>query len=99
MILISNLFNTLTSLQTLSFSSRVLTSNIFPQGVTDILSLIFNIADNSDLKQYFQEVIDTIDISVNHMIDEDPTFIPLSKDANIPHQMINASGLRQLKSM
>ncbi len=78
---------------------RAMTSNIFPQGVADILSSVFNIADNSDLMQYFQEVIDTVDISVNNMIDEDPTFIPLSKDANIPHQMINASGLRQLKSM
>jgi len=78
---------------------KVTNSNIFPQGIADILSSVFNIVDNSDLMQYFQEIIDTVDICVRNMTDEDPDFIPLSKEDNIPYQTINAFGLRELKSM
>ncbi|PKC15967.1 hypothetical protein RhiirA5_348364, partial [Rhizophagus irregularis] len=31
------------------------------------------------------------------MIDEDPTFLPLSDEMFTSHQMINASGLRELE--
>ncbi len=73
-----------------------MTSNVFPQ---DILSSIFNIADNSNLVQHFQEIIDTVNIGVKTMADENPDFVPLNKEVHIPHQIINASGLRELKSI
>ncbi|RIA81589.1 hypothetical protein C1645_550331 [Glomus cerebriforme] len=73
-----------------------MTSNIFPHGVSEILSSVFNTTDNSDLMQYFLEMIDTVDVGVKTMIDEDPTFLPLSEEMYTPHRMINATGLREL---
>ncbi|CAG8568541.1 13370_t:CDS:10 [Funneliformis mosseae] len=85
-------------LKTLSSAIGIMSLNAFPQVVTDILSSVFSITENSDIMKYFQEVIDTVDISVKTMTDENPDFIPLSKEeVNIPHQMINASGLHMLK--
>ncbi|CAI2162136.1 5761_t:CDS:10 [Funneliformis geosporum] len=84
-------------LRTLSYVLSVMTSNIFPHGVSDILSSIFNISDHFELMQHFQEIIDTVDIGVKTMFDDDPEFAPLSNEAHIPHKMINASGLRGLK--
>lgn len=76
-----------------------MTSDIFPQGVAEIFSSVFSVKDNSDLMHYFQEIMDTVDIGVKTMIDEDPTFLPLSDETYTSHQMINASGLRELESM
>ncbi|CAI2162134.1 5760_t:CDS:10 [Funneliformis geosporum] len=85
-------------LKTLSCAIGVMTLNAFPQVVTDILSSIFNITESSDVMKYFQEIIDTIDIGVKTMTDENPDFIPLNQEeVHIPHQMINASGLHMLK--
>jgi hypothetical protein len=89
-------------LQALCGAATIMSLNILPQGVTDILSSVFNISDNSDLMQYFQEIMDTVDIGVKTMIDEDPTFLPLSDEmftSQTSHRMINATGLRQLESM
>jgi len=80
---------------------KVMTSNIFPQGVADILSSVFNINNNfsPDLMKYFQEIIDTVEIGVNIIPDKNPDFIPLNREANSRYQMINDSGLHELKSM
>ena len=77
-----------------------MTSNVISQTVSDILSAVFNISDNSDLTQYFQEIIDTVDIGVKTITDDEPNFIPLDDgNQSVPHKMINASGLHKLKSM
>ena len=74
------------------------TSNIFPQGIADILSSVFNIPNNynPDLIKYIQEIIDTVDIGAATIVDETPDFIPLDKDK---YSVINDAGLRGLKSM
>ncbi|CAI2181887.1 15034_t:CDS:10, partial [Funneliformis geosporum] len=71
--------------------------NDFPPDVANILTSIFNISGNSDLMKYFQEIIDIVDVGIKTIIDENPDFIPLNKEVYIPHQMINNSGLRELK--
>ena len=76
-----------------------MTSNIFPNGVADILSSIFNLNEKSDFVQHIQEIIDAVDSGVKTIDDEYPDFNPLSKEKDIPYQMINATGLRELKSM
>ena len=73
-----------------------MTSTVFPKVVSEILAAIFDISDDSDLIQYIQEIIDTVDTGVMKVMDEDPDFNPLSGEA---YKMINASGLRQLKSI
>lgn len=77
----------------------IMISNIFPQSVTEILSSVFNISDDSDYMQHIQEIIDTVDIGVKTITDEDPTFLPLNKERDIPYQMINSVGLRELESI
>ncbi|CAG8476122.1 17633_t:CDS:10 [Funneliformis caledonium] len=74
-------------LQTLSVFQKVVASN---------LSSIFN-TSNTDITQYFQEIIDTIDIGVRTVTDENPDFIPLNDDKSNPYLTINAIGLRELK--
>jgi hypothetical protein len=76
-----------------------MTSNIFPQGVADILSTVFNLVDNQDFMQHFQEIIDTVNIGARTIADEHPDFIPLSTECDVPYQTINSTGLRELKSM
>jgi hypothetical protein len=71
---------------------------IFPNGVADILSTIFN-ADNSDFMQHIQEIIDTVDSGIKTITDDLPKFTPLNKERDIPYQIINDTGLRELKSM
>ncbi|CAB4480096.1 unnamed protein product [Rhizophagus irregularis] len=86
-------------LQTLCSVLRALTSNVFPESVAHILTSVFNINNsyNLDLIQYFQEIIDTVDIGVKTMPDEDPDFVPLSNEIHSHYRMINASGLHQLE--
>ncbi|GES87218.1 kinase-like domain-containing protein [Rhizophagus clarus] len=86
-------------LQTLCSVIRALTSNIFPESVAHILSSVFDINNSYNLKliQYFQEIIDTVDISVKTMPDEEPDFVPLSNEIHTQYRMINASGLHQLE--
>lgn len=93
----ANIYN---SLQTLCSVLRALTSNVFPESVAHILTSVFNINNsyNLDLIQYFQEIIDTVDIGVKTMPDEDPDFVPLSNEIHSHYRMINASGLHQLES-
>jgi hypothetical protein len=76
-----------------------MTSNLFPNGVADFLSTIFNLADNSDFMQHIQEIIDTVDNGVKTICDKRPDFNPLNNEGDIPYKMINESGLRELKSM
>ena len=73
-------------------------SNVFPQSIAEILSSIFNINNdfNPDLMKFFQEIIDTIDIGVNTIVDETPDFIPLDKGR---YSVINEAGFQELKSM
>ncbi|RIA85187.1 hypothetical protein C1645_831146 [Glomus cerebriforme] len=85
------------ALRALSGILGTVTSNMFPNGIADILSAIFNLTDNSDFMQYFQEIIDTVDIGVRTIIDECPDFKPLSSERNIPCKMINSTGLRELE--
>lgn len=73
--------------------------NVFPNSIANILSAVFNTADKPGFMQHIQEIIDTIDIGGKTINDECPNFNPLSKDRNIPYQMINETGLRELKSM
>ncbi|CAG8512504.1 11313_t:CDS:10 [Funneliformis caledonium] len=75
----------------------VMTINDFPYGVANVLMSVFNISDNSDLMKHFQEIIDTVNIGIETIVDENPDFIPLNKSVDIPHQMINNSGLRELE--
>jgi hypothetical protein len=72
--------------------------NIFPNSIANILSSVFNATDNNFM-QHIQEIIDTIDIGGKTVKDDYPTFSPLSRERGIPYQMINDSGLRELKSM
>lgn len=72
--------------------------SVFPNGIANILSAVFNTTDNSFM-QHIQEIIDTIDIGGKTINDELPKFNPLSKERDIPYQMINETGLRELKSM
>ncbi|CAB4410036.1 unnamed protein product [Rhizophagus irregularis] len=44
-----------------------------------------------------EEIIDTVDIGVKTMPDEDPDFVPLSNEIHSHYRMINASGLHQLE--
>jgi len=74
-------------------------SNIFPGNIGDILSSIFNLNEKSDFIQHIQEIIDTIDNGAKTITDDRPKFNPLSKEKDIPFQMINAIGLRELESM
>ncbi|CAB4491457.1 unnamed protein product [Rhizophagus irregularis] len=71
--------------------------NVFPNSIANILSAVFNTADKPGFMQHIQEIIDTIDIGGKTINDECPNFNPLSKDRNIPYQMINETGLRELK--
>ncbi|PKK71071.1 hypothetical protein RhiirC2_440559 [Rhizophagus irregularis] len=79
--------------------SSAVKSNLFTVFPTDFLSTIFNLADNSDIMQHIQEIIDTTDSGVKTICDQLPNFNPLSNESNIPYKMINESGLRELKSM
>nr|CAG8555408.1 8637_t:CDS:10 [Entrophospora candida] len=82
------------------FELRMVTSNLFPQEIGNILSGIFNVKiDNSDeTVQYFQEIIDTIGVGVKEIIDINPDFIPLEYDRESNYPIINASGIRALAS-
>ncbi|CAB4383219.1 unnamed protein product [Rhizophagus irregularis] len=78
--------------------SSAVKSNLFTVFPTDFLSTIFNLADNSDIMQHIQEIIDTTDSGVKTICDQLPNFNPLSNESNIPYKMINESGLRELKN-
>jgi hypothetical protein len=74
--------------------------SIFPDSIAKILLEVFNMTDdNPNFMQHIQEIIDTIDIGVKTIKDEYLEFNPLSKERDIPYQMINDTGLRELKSM
>ena len=77
-----------------------MTSNIIPNGVADILSSVFDLPNNfsPNLMKHFQEIINTIEANISIIPDEDPGFVPLSMNAS-RYQVINESGLRELKSM
>ncbi|PKC55367.1 kinase-like protein [Rhizophagus irregularis] len=86
-------------LKVLSSAVGIMASNLFADGVADFLSTIFNLADNSDIIQHIQEIIDTVDSGVKTICDELPNFNPLNNESNTPYKIINESGLRELKSM
>jgi hypothetical protein len=72
---------------------------IFPDSVANTLSTVFNMTDGTNFMQHIQEIIDTIDISEKNIEDTHPNFNPLSKEREIPYQMINDTGLRELKGI
>ncbi|CAG8454737.1 19577_t:CDS:10 [Rhizophagus irregularis] len=85
-------------LKVLSSAVGIMASNLFADGVADFLSTIFNLADNSDIIQHIQEIIDTVDSGVKTICDELPNFNPLNNESNTPYKIINESGLRELKN-
>ncbi|GES76937.1 kinase-like domain-containing protein [Rhizophagus clarus] len=84
-------------LTALSSVMGVMAPSIFPNSIVNILSAVFNMTDSLNFMQHIQEIMDTIDIGGKTINDDDPQFSPLSKERNIPYQMINTTGLHELK--
>jgi hypothetical protein len=78
---------------------KIATSNIFPDGIAEVLSSVFSIPNNYNpaLVKYIQEIIDTVDIGVGTIVDETPDFVPLDNGSS--YSVINETGLQGLKSM
>ncbi|KAG9285226.1 hypothetical protein G9A89_002122 [Geosiphon pyriformis] len=84
-------------LQTLSGVSRVLTSNIFPGGVFEMLDSVFNIRTDSDMVNYIQQIADAMDAWNEFMPDTNPLLKASEFDNASKYQTLSIQGLKALK--